>query len=88
MRKPCELSPSRIYEEIYRIYIRQKGLKSLTDFDRDSNIPKEIEIYISQSDPVDLIDFIDFVFNYIDKYLRKQTFMRYYDPCGAFYSLH
>lgn len=74
------LSPSKIYENIYGIFIRQKGVKSLTN--KNCTIDTQIELYMIESDPEDFIDFIDFIFTYIDKCLRKQSFNGYGLSCG------
>ena len=66
------LSPERIYDNIYGVFIRQKGIKSLTR--KNYTVDTQIELYMSESDSKDFIDFIDFVFTYIDKCLRKQSF--------------
>ena len=56
-------SPRIIYTNIYDIYIRQKGLKELIDYGRNNSVEYEIEIFISQSEGKDFIDFIK-IFQY------------------------
>lgn len=70
-------SPRIIYTNIYDIYIRQKGLKELIDYGRNNSVEYEIEIFISQSEGKDFIDFIDLTFQCIDKVLRNQSFHGY-----------
>ena len=70
-------SPRIIYTDIYDIYIRQKGIKELINYGRNNSVEYEIEIFISQSEATDFIDFIDLVFQCIDKHLRNQSFHGY-----------
>ena len=71
------LPPRKIYEYIYKDFVRQKGWKTLTRTSRTHTISEEIEFYITDcSDTTDFIDFIELVFCYIDKYLRTQSFFR------------
>ena len=70
-------SPRIIYKHIYDIYIRQKGIKELINYGRNNSVEYEIEIFISQSEAMDFIDFIDLAFQCIDKVLRNQSFHGY-----------
>lgn len=70
-------SPRIIYTHIYDIYIRQKGIKELINYGGNNSVEYEIEIFISQSEATDFIDFIDLAFQCIDKHLRNQSFHGY-----------
>jgi len=71
-----DLSPRKIYEEIYENFIRQKGWKRLIRSNGSYTIFQEIESYITCSNTTDFIDFIELIFCYIDKYLRTQSFFK------------
>ena len=47
------------------------------DYGRNNSVEYEIEIFISQSEGKDFIDFIDLTFQCIDKVLRNQSFHGY-----------
>lgn len=67
----------KIWERIYNIYIRQKGIKRITNAERFFNIKRDVELFFYEAKTVDLLDFIDLVFQSIDKVLRNKSFHGY-----------
>ena len=75
-----KFNTNRIWEEIYNIYIRQKGLKRIITNERFYSAESDIELFFSEAQYEPLLDFIDLAFNYIDNILRKQSFHGYSWP--------
>lgn len=67
----------KIWERIYDIYIRQKGIKRITTSERFYNKKRDVEIFFYEAKSDDVLDFIDLTFQCIDKVLRNQSFHGY-----------
>ena len=67
----------KIWGQIYDIYIRQKGIKRITQSERFYSKKRDVEIFFSESKGQDFLDFIDLAFHFIDKKLRNHSFNGY-----------
>ncbi len=70
----------KIWEDINKIFLRQKGLKRITTIERFYSEERDAELFFYQAPYDQILDYIDLAFQMIDSTLRKISFHGYSTP--------